>query len=65
MAVNTSIYQELDFADCLRADLVELAAQVRIPMSGSRALYAMRDRVKDQLQVMCGGLNDSSDSAVD
>lgn len=46
-----------------RADLIELAAQVRFPIDGARTSYVMRDRVKDQLQVMCGGLIDSSESA--
>jgi hypothetical protein len=46
-----------------RADLVELAAQVRHPIDGDRSAHVMRDRVKSQLQVMCGGYQDNSDCA--
>ncbi|WP_425624936.1 hypothetical protein [Agrobacterium radiobacter] len=46
-----------------KADLVELAAQVRFPIDGDRTSYVMRDRVKGQLQVMCGGYVDNSDCA--
>ncbi|RVH69180.1 hypothetical protein CN198_14025 [Sinorhizobium meliloti] len=38
-----------------KADLVELAAQIRHPVLGSQVAYAMRDRVVEQLRAMCGG----------
>ncbi|ANL74247.1 hypothetical protein AMC83_PA00020 (plasmid) [Rhizobium phaseoli] len=46
-----------------RADLIELAAQARFPNPGSRVASAMGHRVREQLQVMCGGLIDNSESA--
>ncbi|ANL11970.1 MULTISPECIES: hypothetical protein [unclassified Rhizobium] len=46
-----------------QADLIELAAQVRLPNPGSKVASAMGDRVREQLQVMCGGLIDNSESA--
>lgn len=38
-----------------RADLVELAMQIRFPVQGSRVSYFMRERVSEQLRAMCGG----------
>ncbi|TAT70015.1 hypothetical protein [Rhizobium ruizarguesonis] len=45
-----------------RADLVELAAQARFPKPGSKVASAMGGRVREQLQVMHGGLIDNSES---
>lgn len=38
-----------------RADLAELAMQIRFPVQGSRVSYHMRERVSEQLRAMCGG----------
>ncbi|WP_429819222.1 hypothetical protein [Ensifer sp. B1-9] len=38
-----------------KADLAELAMQIRFPVQGSRVSYHMRERVSEQLQAMCGG----------
>lgn len=43
-----------------RADLVELAMQIRFPVQGSRVSYHMRERVSEQLRAMCGGYSSIS-----
>ncbi|MBY3575481.1 hypothetical protein HFN65_31575 [Rhizobium laguerreae] len=44
-----------------KADLVELAAQIRHPVQGSQVAYAMRDRVMEQLRAMRGGYDTISE----
>lgn len=46
-----------------KADLLETLAQARFPIPENSVASAMADRVREQMQVMCGGLIDNSESA--